>query len=760
MASRPLPSQSEVERAFADAMSAAGFVPGPVKADTDRFVRFDAPGDKKGKGNGFYKLKTGPYPVGWFGDWKTGESHQWFYHDPDAPPLTDAERAKIKREQARLKAEAAQAREARQAEVAEDASRIWKDADPGGVEGHPYLERKSISIPRGLRLYTAKDGTALLAVPMWAFDMNGTPQLTSLQLIDGNGQKRFLKAGRVEGTFFSLKGDTSIIIICEGVATGFSIWEATGLSVVCAFNSGNLIEVAKEFARHRPLAKIMIAGDDDAIASESWVEMNRQLEDEGKSPRPWVNTGRKKAEAAAKAIGCRWILPLFEDGAARGRTDFNDLHQVQGLKAVGAQVMGAFRSVEAEDTQPGAEIVEIDRLQDESWRSKIPVTSQGSPDGGNVEGVALYIANHKLLKGRIRFNTFTKEMELDGNPIEDYQVAEFRRIMHSERFKARKPDVQDEMVAEGRRNQFDPLLSYLQSLAWDGKERVSSWLTTFLGVEPTRYSMAVGRKFLIGAAARALNAGCKMDTMLVLEGEQGIGKSTALRYLFGDRFFIDHLPDFHSKDSFMQLQGAWCVEVAELSAMSKADVKDVKQFLSRLVDKFRPPYGSATIQVGRRCVFAGTVNPEEESGYLRDPTGARRFWPVTCGAIDLSGLLQQRDQLWAEAVAAYKEHEAWYLTDAEEVSAAKLEQEARREIDPWEQPIARWLYGKSQATVADILDEALKVPAERQDVRARRRIGACMRALKWTVGQERISGQNTKVFNSPKGQRSMWDEED
>jgi putative DNA primase/helicase len=117
----------------------------------------------------------------------------------------------------------------------------------------------------------------------------------------------------------------------------------------------------------------------------------------------------------------------------------------------------------------------------------------------------------------------------------------------------------------------------------------------------------------------------------VLEGEQGTGKSTALRYLFGDRFFIDHLPDFHSKDSFQQLQGAWCVEVAELSALSKADVKDVKQFLSRLVDKFRPPFGTLPIQVPRRTVFWGTVNPEE-GGYLRDPTGARRFWPIETNA--------------------------------------------------------------------------------------------------------------------------------
>jgi phage/plasmid primase-like uncharacterized protein len=137
-------------------MNDAGFYPrGGIQSDTPGFVRFDAPGDKAGKGNGFYKLKTGRFPVGWFGDWKLGEQHQWFYHDPERGELTKAERDSIKREQAKLKAEAAQARETRQAEVAEDASNMWGRAT-GDVEGHQYLERKGITVPRSLRLYTAR----------------------------------------------------------------------------------------------------------------------------------------------------------------------------------------------------------------------------------------------------------------------------------------------------------------------------------------------------------------------------------------------------------------------------------------------------------------------------------------------------------------------------------------------------------------------------------------------------------------------------
>lgn len=743
MATRLAPSQSEVERAFADAMHAAGFQPGRIEPDTVNYVRFDAPGDKKGKQNGFYKLKTGDYPVGWFGDWKSGEQHQWFFSDPNAPALTDAERAKIKREQARLKAEAAQAREQKQAEVAELASHRWGKADTN-VEGHPYLARKRIAIARGLRIHTAADGARLLTVPMYSFDMNGAPQLTNLQMIDGNGSKRFMKAGRVEGCFFSLKGDTSYIVLCEGVATAFSIWEATGLSVVAAFNSGNLIPVAKDFARNRPMATILIAGDDDVIAPDDWAERG--------AGKPWVNAGRTKAQAAAKAIGCRWIMPVFADGPARDRTDFNDLHLREGEKVVGAQVMGALRAVEAEDAEPGATIVEIDVVQDESWRSKIPLTANGHPDGANVQGVALYIENHRLLRGRLRFNTFTRTIELDGNDMEDFHVAEFRRIMHRDHFRARKTDVADEMIADARKYSFDPLTEYLAGLKWDGQKRLDMWMTRYLDAKDSAYVRAVARKALIGSVARALDPGSKNDDMVILEGPQGTGKSTALRYLYGDRFFTDNLPDFHSKDSFQQLQGSWCVEVAELNKMSKADVGDVKQFLSRVEDKYRPPYERMPIRVRRRTVLWGTVNPDEGVGYLKDQTGNRRFYPIECGSIDLSGLLAVRDQLWAEAAAAYRAGEKWHLT-GELAEIAREEQDKRREASPWETTISAWLaeHQYDEVSLTTIMTKCLSIPAERQTVALARQAGTALRALKWTsvVVRPYKGAKPTQVFMSP-----------
>lgn len=735
MLAHAIPSRTDVERAFIDAMQAAGFNPGHIVTDTEHFERFDAPGDTKGKKNGFYKLKTGQFPVGWFGDWKTGEQHQWFYQR-EGVQLSDAERRKIKDEQRRLKHEAQQARELKQAEVAEDARKIWDGADTN-VEGHPYLTKKLIKVARGLRLHTAKDGTRLLAVPMWSFDMNGVPVLTSIQFIDHNGQKRFMKAGRVEGTFFSLKGDSQIIVFCEGVATAFSIWEATGLSVVACFNAKNLVEVMKDFKLWRPMSTFLLCGDDDVLAPDDW-------ETKGHG-RPWVNVGRVKAEAAAKAVGCRWTMPVFKDGPSRSRTDYNDLHAVEGLERVSEQVLGAFRSVEAEDTAPGAKIVDISSVQDESWRAMLPMTSNGSLDGANVQGVALFVQNHKLLRGRLAFNEFTRAMELDGNEMEDYHVAEFRRIMHEQRFKARKSDVQDEMDAEARRNSYDPLLQYLNGLRWDQTPRLSRWLIDYIGAEDTQYVQEVGRKFLVGAVARAMKPGCKMDSMLVLEGPQGVGKSTAIRYLFGERFFTDNLPDFHSKDAFQQLQGAWCIEVAELSAMTKADVKDVKQFLSRVEDKFRPPYGRAPIKAPRRTVFAGSVNPEMGGGYLRDPTGARRFWPVVCGKVNLTSLLRDRDQIWAEACLAYASGEKWHIEDVGLEQLATAEQDARRELHPWEEPIREYLLDKSDTTIHRLLTECLKVPVDKQTPTVSRTVGGCLRALGWESKPERVAGLTKPV---------------
>lgn len=753
MTTRTQPSDGEIINALLSSMNAAGFTPRTIELDTNDFVRFDAPGDKAGRRNAFYKVKTGSYPVAWFGDWKTGETHQWQFFTRDQ--LSTKEWKQVQAEQRRLKAEAQLETETRHRERAEDARRKWDEAS-ADVAGHPYLQRKMIDPAKGLRLHVGKDGTQLVVVPMWAFDMNGNPRLWNLQYIAPDGSKMFMKGGRIDGTFFSLRGSSEkpIILLCEGVATGFTLWRATGLSVMVAFNSGNLPKVARELQEWRPMADVLICADDDAVEPHDWQE---------RCPgKPWVNAGVKAAEKAAKACGCKWVGPHFAAGPARDRTDFNDLERVESLDAVNRQIWGALAGpVSPGDDGQDVELRQTSDVQDESWRAKLPRTASGTLDGGNVSGVALFLTHHRLLQGRLALNQFTKEIEVDGATMQNYHVSEFRRIMHDDRFKARKVDVADEMEAEARRNQYDPLQVYLGGLKWDGRKRIDNWLSTYLGADPGNpFHQLIGPRILIGAVARARRPGCKLDTMPVLEGPQGIGKSTAIRYLFGDQFFMDDLSDFHSKDSFQLIQGAWCCEIAEMSALAKSEIADVKKFLTKVQDKYRPPYERGPVIIPRRTVFFGSVNPEAGTGYLRDTTGARRFWPIACEKVNLRGILADRDQLWAEAVVRFEAGDRWYLDDKVHVETAEREQALRREVHPWEEAITDYLnggltgYPKQEVTVKELLLEALKVSTDKQTPQHTRIVGGIMRALGWETktARPRGGGPPRHVFFDPTGE--------
>ena len=193
---------------------------------------------------------------------------------------------------------------------------------------------------------------------------------------------------------------------------------------------------------------------------------------------------------------------------------------------------------------------------------------------------------------------------------------------------------------------------------------------------------------MIGLVARIRKPGCQADYMPVLEGPQGAKKSTACRILAGDEYFSDHLPDIQHKDASLHLRGKWLIEVSEMSAMSKADSARLKSYITRRYEKYRPPFGRKEVDEPRQCLFIGTTN---ESTYLRDETGARRFWCVKTGDIDIEALKRDRDQLFAEAVARYERGEPWWPESEFEAEFIKPEQDARYEVDPWEDPIRQYV---------------------------------------------------------------------
>jgi len=274
---------------------------------------------------------------------------------------------------------------------------------------------------------------------------------------------------------------------------------------------------------------------------------------------------------------------------------------------------------------------------------------------------------------------------------------------------------------------FHPVRQKLDSLKWDGIRRIDAWLCLYLGADTNDYTSAVGARWLISAVARIYRPGVKADCALILEGDQGLMKSTALETL-ASPWFTDEIAELGSKDAAMQTRGVWIIEIAELDSMTRAEVSKIKGFISRTTDRFRPPYGKRLIESPRQCVFAGSVN---HSTYLRDETGGRRFWPVRCNRILIDDLARDRDQLWAEAVACYRRGGHWLLDTTELTLAAELEQTDRYEGDAWDDLIARWVEGKDFTSIDEILTMCLDKPKGNWTQSDKTRVARCLAAIGW-----------------------------
>jgi predicted P-loop ATPase len=284
-----------------------------------------------------------------------------------------------------------------------------------------------------------------------------------------------------------------------------------------------------------------------------------------------------------------------------------------------------------------------------------------------------------------------------------------------------------------RDHPFHPVRAYLTGLNWDNVERLDRWVSHYLGADDTEYSRAVGSRWLISSVARIFRPGAKADCCLILEGAQGIRKSTALRTLAGE-YFTDELADLGSKDAAMQTRGVWIIELSELDSLSSSDVARIKAFMTRTTDRFRPPYGIRLMESPRQCVFAGTVN---HSTYLRDETGGRRFWPLTCGRIEIDELARDRDQLWAEAKLRFDSGATWWLDNPELVQMASDQQLERYESDPWEEVIGPWLGARSSTSISEVLERCLQKPHALWNQSDKNRAARCLRALGWERYRER-----------------------
>ena len=287
-----------------------------------------------------------------------------------------------------------------------------------------------------------------------------------------------------------------------------------------------------------------------------------------------------------------------------------------------------------------------------------------------------------------------------------------------------------------------PVRDYLEGLAWDGVARLDTWLMDYMGVDDTPLARSMGAKWLVAAVARIMRPGCQVDNVLVIKGAQGAGKSSALRTLAGEDWFTDALIDFRSTDAPRGLAGVWLYELAELDSLQRSAQSAAKAFLTTRVDHYRAPYARFHVDVPRQCVFAATTN---EGSFLADSTGSRRFWVVEARLVDVRGIAEARDQLWAEALVRYHSGAAWYLSVEEEAERA-TQADGYRQVDPWEAPIAAWMANRVEVIEDELLTTVVGKPVEHQTRSDGFRVANIMQALGFERRRLRRGGSRTNVW--------------
>jgi len=493
-------------------------------------------------------------------------------------------------------------------------------------------------------------------------------------------------------------------------------------------------------------------------------------------------------------------------------TDFNDAAKEQGTDTVAEQLMQDLAALDAERQKEGnkpaqplegetqfvhatgsTEPVSVDAAErryapaeppvadspprnaarhNEEWRLLLERNKEGNLKASvrNVELILRFDEGWLEVLGFCQLSYRIIKRHLP--PMPDSELGEWAEedaaalrvwMSHQYEFTPSHADINDALIVVSRSRKFHPVREFLQSLVWDGVSRLPTWLQkTFESTDDDRYLQLVGPKVLVAAVARVMDPGCKMDNVMILEGEQGRGKSTAIAILFGEWFSDSPIP-IGDKEAYQLIHGKWGYELGELDSFNKAEVTQLKQFFSQQVDRFRPSYGRYAQDHPRQTQFWGTTNQDT---YLRDYTGNRRFWPVHCIAVNKDWVRKHREQLWAEALHLYRTRKEtgfqWWISQEtpeqeEEFSLVSEAQDARLQRDPWEDLLRPWLEATTKAfvTSADILQECLGIDGAHMQQAHMNRLAPIMKSLGWRSTRKRVDNGRGK-----KAQMRVWESDE
>ncbi len=380
-----------------------------------------------------------------------------------------------------------------------------------------------------------------------------------------------------------------------------------------------------------------------------------------------------------------------------------------------------------------------------NWKQSLTFDQHGqmTKEPGNLE---LILVNDPVWKGCLAYDEFKGQKlwmqqppEIDGmmSPAIG-QVLDLHNVYIQQYFKKHNnvsfgPEaIRAALESACMANKFHPVRDYLDQTVWDKIPRLCRFYATYFGADDVgdakQYIRLISPWFMIAAVARVFEPGCKSDSVPILEGKQGVGKSTALRIL-GDPWFCDTPIDIGSKDAYQTMRGRWIFELAELESLDRAAANKAKAFFTSPVDTYRASYGKDILEIPRQCVFAGSVNHNE---YLKDETGGRRFLPIECGTIRLDLLEAHKDQLWAEAVAMYRAGTPWWPKNQAEIETCSGEQSKRFAEDAWENVIKDHAKGKKEVSVRGILEKCFDLKPKEWTRAHEMRVASCLKRLGYT----------------------------
>lgn len=739
---------------FISAMKAQGLNPARnsdiIETSESRLIQ-----DDKGKRTIYYSFEQQDGRA--WGHWyncRTGEGDFW--HSKSSRKWTQEEKDAWTKSQKEKRQEIERKRAEQYEAVAEKVKLEFLSLPV--CQNNKYLERKGVKPCANLR-----QNEHGLQVP--AIDETG--KIWTLQTISDDGDKLFTYGGRKSGTFFPInlksKDQPERIYICEGLATALSVHEATNGSVCVAWDAGNLLQAATSIRMAWPGARLVFCADND---------------DKGDGTR---NTGLFYAEQAAGRFGRAFVVMPDEAGC-----DWNDIANKYGLERLaevfsktsvevsGNEVISVASVADTEYIEPyeplemAYHMPEIDnaevKLRDDgnpAWFDELiwdkPVVRKLSSmyeiadhhDGKSLSNRVVFIKNY--WRGLFVLNEFSDEVTVRSAPpwlnreernkfkihrLTDADVNQLVCTMEHYGFSPDKDKTRTAIMTVAAMDKVHPARKYFSALKWDGEHRLGGWLKRYCGAvsQPAEYLGTIGTMWLVAGVKRIFEPGAKFDHMLVLEGGQGIGKSSVFRELatFGDDVLESYFTDsvtMHEIDkpaALRILQGKLIIEFSELEGMDKAGDEQLKRWITKQEDELLKKYENDVTKYPRQFIIGGTTNNDM---WLRDGTGNRRYWPVKCTRIDMDGIREIKTQLWAEAVELYNAGYKIYLDDQSPIYEAAMEQQKLRVMgDSWVDVLRDKLSMDEALSYKDIYEYlGIRIEARNRDTdnRIRRMMLSC-----------------------------------